>query len=733
MTRFLLCTTALISLAGWAAPAAAQDAPADSSTIEEVVVTAQRREQQISDVPISISVVSAERLEEVAAKSGASIQGLVPALTINATASYGGSPVSIRGTSGLGGAEDPVAVYVDDIYAASGQFSVTNLSDVASVEVVRGPQGTLQGRNATAGALIIRTANPEREFGGYGRLSIEDPQAIRFEGAVTGAISETLLGRLSVDVLDEEGWARNLFNGEMLGGTEMRNIRTTFQWTPTEAFSARLMANYQDRHVSQPSVRWGQTTIAPGTGAAVPAGTQTPHIPLPQSVQDFYLEGKVVNLNIEPKNHTRTPSMALDMRYDFGFATLVSVTGASYFTNEGQNDSDSLAMTDRQGRNNAKYTGEAFSQELRLQSNGENTLDWIVGYYYARYHNTMVFDIQNLRLSVPFNQVSDFQSDQVNPTWAVFADGTWHLNDQFSLTAGVRYTEDTKKFRNQWTSINLDTNAILARNIFNAPKRTWTDTSYRAKAAWEPNDDILVYLSYSKGFKGGGYNAFGTTTQPGYQPEIMKSWEVGVKAYLWDRKVFVAAAAYDNKYDNLQVTSGIPTGGVVITNAAAAKIQGFEIEGELRPTENWTFLANTAYIDAVFESFPRAPDLLGVQRDISGNRLTNTPEWQYFLQGSYQTDLNGDWSMKALVNWRWRDDVFFIPTDQNLQNVRGEENGEAGARLSFHHAPADITLAIYGTNLNDSRVIANQGSTFSYLQTFFNRPRTVGFSVEKKF
>jgi iron complex outermembrane receptor protein len=208
---------------------------------------------------------------------------------------------------------------------------------------------------------------------------------------------------------------------------------------------------------------------------------------------------------------------------------------------------------------------------------------------------------------------------------------------------------------------------------------------------------------------------------------------VGVKAYFLDRRVFVTAAAYDNKYDNLQVTSGIPTGGVVITNAAAAKIQGYEIEGEFRPTENWAFLANMAYIDAKFESFPRAPDVLGIQRDVSGNRLTNSPEWQYYLQGSYQTDLNEAWNLRATLNWRWRDEVIFLPTDQVLPHFRGEENGELGARVSFRYAPRDLTLAIYGTNLNDSRVVANEASTFSYLQAFFNRPRAVGVSVEKKF
>lgn len=733
--RLLLCTSALVPLVGLAVPAAAQPVSLDTgpATIEEVVVTAQRREQQISDVPISISVVSAETLEDVSAKSGASIQGLVPALNINATASYGGSPVSIRGTSGLGGAEDPVAVYVDDVYTSSGQFSVTALSDVSSVEVVRGPQGTLQGRNATAGALIIRTADPTPEFGGFVRASLEDPQAYRLEAAASVPLTDTLLSRISFDWLDEDGWAKNLFDGRRMGGTEMRNVRGVFLWTPVDALRMRLAVNYQDRTVSQPSARWAASVISPPPGPVTPVGAQTPHIPLPQAEQDRFLDDKVVNLNIEPKNQLRTPSAVLNAQYDLGPATLVSVTGASNYINEGVNDSDALAMIDRQGRNSAKYTGSAFSQEVRLQSNGVNTVDWILGLYYARYQSTMNFNIFNERLSQPINQLSNFESHQKNPNWAAFADATWHVTDQVSLTGGVRYTEDSKTFRNVWTSYNTDTNAVLAQLPFAEPKRTWTDTSYRAKLAWEPNDDILTYLSYSKGFKAGGYNGFGVGPQPGYNPEIMKSLEVGVKAYLWERRAFVAAAAYDNTYDNLQVTSGVPTGGVVITNAASAKIKGFEIEGEVRPTPNWTFMGNVAYIDGVFESFLRAPDILGVQRDVSGNRLTNSPEWQYFVQAQYRTELNEDWNMRATLNWRWRDKVYFLPTDQNLDHLRGDANGELGARLAFRYEPQDLTISVYGNNLNDSRVVANIGLTFSYPQAFFNRPRVIGIQLDKRF
>jgi iron complex outermembrane receptor protein len=738
LKRLLLCSSTLGSLGALGlAEAQANLEEAQGARIEEVIVTAQRRAESISDVPISISVISAQALEDAGAKSGASIQGLAPALTINATASYGGSPVSIRGTSGLGGAEDPVAVYVDDVYTSSGQFSVTNLSDIASLEVVRGPQGTLQGRNATAGALIIRTADPQPEFGGYVRASAEDPEGYRVEAAITGPIAEDLLGRLTVDRVDEQGWATNLADGRKMGGVDMYNVRGTLLWNPAEQFRARLALNYQDRDVSLPTVRWAQTTISSPPGPVTPVGAQTPHVPLSVQEQDRFLKGKVVNLNIEPKSRLTVPSAALSMEYDVGPMTLVSVTGASKYTNRGVNDSDGLpldaAMANRQGRNAATYEGDAFSQELRLQSNGDSALEWIAGLYYARYDTAMDFDIFNLFLSTPRNQVSNFDFEQTNPTWAVFGDATWHITDQFSLIGGLRYTEDSKDIDSLFTLQNTDTGVVLSQSPFNAPERTWSDTSYRAKLVWEPTSDLMTYLSYSRGFKAGGFNAFGVGPQPGYNPEVMKSAEVGLKTSLWDGRAFVTLAAYDNSYDNLQVTSGVPTGGVVITNAASAKIKGFEIEGELQPDEHWAFVANVAYIDSEFESFPLAPNLLGILTDVSGNRLTNSPEWQYFLQMRYSTELEAGWSLRATANWRWRDEVYFFPTDQNLAHLRGHSNGELGARISFSYAPQQLTVAIYGANLTDSRVVANEALTFSYPGAYFNRPRTVGAQLEKRF
>lgn len=732
--KSLFCSTALVALAAATGASAQPSGAAETSgLVEEVTVTAQKRPENLSKVPISVTVVSAESLNETDSKTLSHLQGIVPGITVAGTGSYGGTSIAVRGTSGatVPLQDDPVAVYIDEVYQASNGFAVSNLADVGSVEIVRGPQGTLQGRNATAGAVLVRTADPGTEFGGLIRGSYADPSQVRLEAFVTGPLSDTVAGRLSFDFFDEEGWARNLFDNRRIGGQRSLNARGVFMWRPLEQASVRLALNYLEQTNSLATVRWGQTTISPAPGQAVL--TPTPNIRLPAAVEDFYLDGKVVNLNIRPENTYESPSLALQAEYDLGPARLISILGASSYVNRGVSDSDSLAFTDRQGRNAAKLSGDSISEEVRLQSDGWTKVDWVLGLYASQTTSEMVFDIYNDFLSVPRSQVAAFRSHQKNPSYAVFADATWRVTDTISITGGLRRTTESKDFRNAFRLVNLGTGVTLSNVAFDAPDRTWRDTSYRAKLSYLPNNDLMFYASYSKGFKSGGFNAFGVGAQPGYNPETLESAEVGVKAYLLERRAYVAASAYDNTYNNMQVTSGVPAGGVVITNAAAADITGFEVEGELKFLDFFTFSGNLAHIDAKFKSFPRAPNILGVLVDASGNSLTNAPEWQYYAQLRYENRLSEGWDIKAQIDWRWRDEVYFTPTNQDLRNLRGEANGELGARITLHETARDLTIAVYGTNLNNSRVVTGEGITFAYPQAFFNRPRVVGVQLAKTF
>ncbi len=746
-----LASVALQSIA-WSATEPGVDEGAATattdSTLGEILVTAQKRSEKLIDVPISITAVSAAELNATASKNLEQLQGVIPGITIPAATAYGGSSIVIRGTSGSGVflEDDPVAVYVDGIYQASNsRFGVSDLADVQSLEVVRGPQGTLQGRNATAGAILVRTADPGPTVDGYVRASVETPNGYRVEGAVSLPITDTFRIRLSADNFDEDGWARNTFNGSRLGGERATNERMVAVWQPDEAFSARLSLNYQALTNTQASQRWAQTAVNP-TGVA--EANPTPYVSLTRAQQDYYLDNKVVYNNVLSKNKQRSPSGSLELHYTVLQAVeLVSLTGVSSASNVGQADSGGLDATgsngvplvdavtgeDRRAYNQGYITGSQVTEELRLQSVATTPLKWLVGAYVSHAIDDFKFDIFDYDLASPGDSDVGFAAHQKDDSAAAFADVTYALTDRLSVTGGVRYTDEHKRFDNTFSVTIPEIDLVVAGPIHYAPpEASFIDTSYRGNLNYKVTDDTTVYLSTSRGFKSGGFNAFGVGVTPAFQPEYLYSTELGAKSYLWDRRAYVAASVYANHYDNLQVTAGVPSGGVNIYNAAKARIRGFEVEGRVRVTDQFDLTANAAYTHAFYTKFDAGEGVDGTLIDATGNALPNTPTWQYYLQGDYTVPLNAAWDLHGQASYRWRGKVYFFATNEN-PDLTGAADGELGARLEATFSPAKLTVAVYGRNLADTRVVTGEQADFAYPVAFFNQPRTLGLQISKTF
>jgi iron complex outermembrane receptor protein len=265
-------------------------------------------------------------------------------------------------------------------------------------------------------------------------------------------------------------------------------------------------------------------------------------------------------------------------------------------------------------------------------------------------------------------------------------------------------------------------------------EESWSDTSYRVKLTFEPTDDLLLYASYSTGFKAGGFNAFGgIATAPSFDPETLTSSELGVKLRLPSLRGYIAAAVYSNIYEGLQIRAGVPSGGVAIFNAADSQIDGFEIEASIEPVDGLTLTGNVAYADARYTDFPNARDLANVVVDATGNRLSRAPEWQYFLSAEYEAALGPNWSVTPQLTYSWRDRIYHLHTDQDSPAWQGDPLENLGARLTLEHQPTQTRFGIYGTNLTDDRSVTNEGNTFSYPLATFNRPLTVGVFLEREF
>lgn len=714
-----------------------------STEIAEIIVTAQKREQRLQDVPISITALSAETLNSTGAKNLTELQGVVPGIYFSGNSGYGGSPIGIRGTAGATAAllDEPVAIYVNGVYQSQSGVNQGTLIDLSSIEVVRGPQGTLQGRNATAGAVLMNTALPTESISGFARASYADPTEIRMEGAVGGPLSETLGLRVAAGYTKENGWAHNGFDGSRLGGGKSFSARATLRWQPSADADIRLTGAHLFNRTEPVLVRYAQTPFNPSpVGALVPAGTATPTTPLTPAQIEAIVDDNQFALNSPNFTRITDDSIALNANISFGSVNLVSVTGYNRTKNSGAADSDGLARTDRYGSNRASFPSRVFSQEVRLQSDGQQTFDWILGAYYSSAIQAMDFTINNLQFTVPGRVSTHFASNQDTRSYAGFADGTLHISPQLALIGGIRYTRETKDFSFTRVSRDFDTGATLPvppAAAFSS-RAVFTNTSFRAKATYQPTRDLLFYLSYSTGFKSGGFNAFGN--EPAFNPEKLKSAEAGIKADLLDRKVNIALAAYTNRYTDLQIRAGVPAGGVAITNAADSKIDGFELETTIRPVRDLALSGNLAYTNGRFTNFPGARNLLdsatnpdGSPVSADGNALPRSPKWQYFLQASYTPELGTDVRGLLEASYRHRSTVYYYHTDQQFATIRGVPLGELGLRAGVTWVPQQLTVTAYATNLNNDRSVSGEVVNFGYPVATFNKPRSIGVQIEKKF
>jgi iron complex outermembrane receptor protein len=729
-----LVITAVMFSAGAAfaeAPAPAADAP---NEVREVIVTAQKRSERIQDVPISISVVNTELLQSTNAKNLTELSGAVPGVQFNGNGGGGRTYLSLRGTTGsaLNTGDEPVAIYLDDVYLARGvAIGAQDLVDVGSIEVVRGPQGTLQGRNATAGAILIRSADPTANPEGYITAELQDPLEGRVQGAISGPLGGGWEGRLSAGFVDSRGWGKNTFDNSRVGIDKSGQVRGVLTYKGDSPLTARIAVDYSSVSNVAALFRGAETTFS-----ALPTGVlvvnPTPTVPLTPAEHDRIYNHNEYSLN--PNTHTtvNTDGVAAKLQYAFDGVDLVSVTGARHLHVFGENNSGGLGAGagTRIGYNFNNDRSNEFSEEVRLQSSGKTRFSWILGGYYFYENQDYGDTIYNQKFTTPTSTASFYSGNQKTHSWAAFADGTFNITDQLQLIGGIRYTTDKKLLTASIAVTNLDT-LVVTNTPYAPPEASWSDTTYRAKLVYHPTSNLMLFVGYGTGFRAGGYNDF--AVQVAFAPETNKSLEAGVKGDAFDRRLSFSFTAYRNDYQNLQLRAGVPSGGAIITNAANSVIKGFEFETTLRPEAHTRLSFNTSYTDAKFTSFPQAVDIFNHFVDASGNTLPNAPKWQFFVSAAHDWELSSGWQLTAEANYRWRDKIYFYFTNQTDIPWSDKAGGSLNARISLRSADDKWTIAAYGSNITNARIVTTDVITFSYPELGLNPPRAFGISVERRF
>jgi iron complex outermembrane recepter protein len=646
------------ALAQTASPSQGSNDEAVGLQIAEVIVTARRRSESLQDVPVSVSAFDARRIEELQAQNISGLQNSVPNLYLD-RGDGANTVIFIRGigqNDSLAFADAGVGVYLDDVFIARSQAAFLDLFDVQRVEVLRGPQGTLYGRNTIGGAVKFVSAQPPDHLGLYVEAGGGNFDYGTLKASLGGPIAaDSLLGKVAVSATHRSGYATNLSDGEDDGDTQSLAWRGTLAYTPTDDVRVSLTVDgKRDRpDTSRSPVR--ETSV---TGFADPVGaplTSTTFAPASNPYR--------VDVNANRLSDLDAYGLTLKAGVDLSDAwTIESITAYREMDFDLTLDTDGtplpiLDILVLQEQNQ-------FSQELRATYDAHSGFTLIAGLYYFHDDDVTFSGVDNGALSVFGFPVTAFglatsslaDTHQKTESLAGFADASYELTQRLTLGAGVRYTYEEKESRRRFENFFDPAISVIERTppflrgagVAGAPisgKQDFDAVTPKLSLSFKASDDALLYASVARGFKSGGFDGRGTsrfTFQP-FDPETVWGYEAGLKSTWADGRVVANAAVFYNDYQDLQVTSfgrDPLSGGFVslFTNAAKARTQGAELELAARASAGLTLNASLGYLDAKYEKFETL--IGGVVTDVSRREMVNAPEWSASLGFTYERSLS---------------------------------------------------------------------------------------------
>lgn len=693
----------LVGTAMLAAPQVAmaqEQADKETATGPEIVVTALKREQSIDDVPASLTVLGADDLAASGITNSFDLQQRVPGLAI----SYGNreTNVAIRGVSNnvrSVGSDPSNAVHLNGVYLPQSSMILTDLFDVQRVEVLKGPQGTLYGRNATGGAINVIAREPEAGTSIEGLIGYGSFNLFRGQAAVNIG-NDKVAGRVAVSRVKDDGYTRNLQNGTRLDEQDFVGARGKLRFELAENLSLNVFAQViRDNS----TVGYGSSTDpsfnafpANFYGAVVPANLQR------QGPRRIRLDAPVFS-------RRDSEVFGATFELDLGAIGLRSITGYSNY------DAADLLDFDFTGDFNEVFRSttdvEAFSQELQIFSQGSGPLQWTAGLYYYNDDGQQFVD---WIVPFPFARADTLSEGEA---YAVFGQATYAFTDKLSLMVGARHNHEKKS----GVSINL-----LADTSF-AVSRDFDSFTPQGQIQFRPNEDTLLYAGVTKGFKSGGFNLLAAGAPTVFEPEEIVAYEAGVRTSLAEGAVKLNAAVFHYDYTNLQlrtlVFSGTGEGGgaiATVSNAEGAKITGVEFNADLRLGGGFSFDMAGAYLDATFERYISPSN----QLDLSGTRLPLSPEFSGTAGLNFDADI-GMGSIRARAEITHRSSIIFPLTIDAPINF-DESATLFNATLRWTAPDKRYYVEVIGRNISDELVRVQRADVFfSGVYESFAPPATV--------
>jgi len=697
---------------------------ATSDALAEIIVTAQKRSENLQDVPIAITAVTRDQLVSANLVTANDLPTLVSGLSIGDTALYFQPHLRGIGTAAFGaGVENPVALYVDGVYYPSQLEAPTDLIDVSQISVLKGPQGTLFGRNATGGVIQMSTRDPQQNFGGEAQTSLDNHITSRNYVYVTGGITSDLAANVSLRYTTQgNGWGRNIYNGDQVErDNKDLSVRTKWVYAPSESTTIRLSMDYSNVSNSL----GGNFAPVPGSKPFFPGYMTSSN---PYDV-DTYQTGR---------NHEQSGGISLVLQQSLGFADLVSI---SSFRSYDFYDNLVVSLTPVPGIDiNDAENGRDITQELQLVSQNSGFIRWATGIFYFRNEasiNPVNTALHGLLAPTPFSfgdqeVVDTLTTESVAP----YAQATVELTPRAHLTLGVRDTWEERKLNGSIHGFLENGFPIgLLAPYFDETIRLQLP-SYRAAFDYKVADDFLAYVSYNRSFKSGGFNGNNPANKP-YLPEILNAYEIGLKSESLDHRLRLNLAPFYYDYKNIQETNYI---GALANfyNGAAAKLYGIDLDGSFQVTKSFKLSATAEALHSNFSSFPKADfstpipsgGIAQYTASAAGNRLPYAPQFTLDISGDYVVDLPTgklDFNITNAFN-----SGYYTEADNYLRQAAHDL---FNASVGWTSPDERLNVKLWGRNLLNKVVESEEvtGPPEGYTVDYSNPPRTYGFTLLYKF
>ncbi len=716
-----------------AAPEAVREAPA----IEQITVTARRREERLQDVPISVSTLTMDELESRTVVSIEDIGAAIPALEMDECGVANCFRMFIRGVGTLviGSFTDPrVGLYIDGVYIPRAIGGLFDVLDVERVEVLRGPQGTLFGKNTAGGAIQVITTPPSGEFGGRVKLGIGTDRLYTTQALLDFPIlEERLYGRLSWSSRNSDGYMKNVATGSDAFSDRTQVARLSLRYLPTDNVDARFVFE-RARVREDGQLRSCDFDPDPGAGLlGLLALPSEPSLDAPNNLDTFIAECDRSwalgpdrgTSNLPARHDLDTWLTSGTLRWDLGWATVKSIT--AWRRSESFDRIDFTGADFQYFDSLIEFNHDTLNQELQLSGTAlDDRVDWVGGAFLFREKEKSLLGFSILTeptgfLPIPlpdgsfsFFQLLPLPSSNARSkidfrSWALYGEATYHLTERLALTAGVRRIQEAKYVTDSFGDIGVRFKA-------------WTP---RANLSFRLNDSLMVYGGWSRGYTSGGFNIGAPSISPTADEEKLDSWEVGFKSDWFDNRLRLNVAAYYSDFENIQVLvqrqDAAGNFSQQLVNAAEAEITGFEVEMSARPLDNLMLSFGWAVTDADYKEFndltpPPLGSPLGTPPTVVNRKdleFSHVPDHSFNVTGVYEIPAGelGMLSLQADYEYRSRVHGDIL----NSQGAKRKDRGLLNARVALQLADGRTEIALWGRNILDREYyLESSGLTASF-------------------